>query len=190
MAVLSTLLSCCCINADQEPSDVEKHLITQYKDNPTTAEVADDVIAKLFAAEKNDIALQENLKSMVHTCSWYDNLAAAILAAIEQAIELEKEMGPAVKAAYEKAVAAVNEVKEWADAHPEMAAVVITLIALGVLAVMMPWLMAYLGFAEEGILKASWAARWQTTFRGFVPKGSLFSYLQKLGTKIGRKWHG
>ena len=62
-------------------------------------------------------------------------------------------MGPAMKAAYEKAVTAVNKVKEWADAHPEMTAVIITLIALGVLALMMPWLMAYLGFAEEGIIE-------------------------------------
>jgi hypothetical protein len=212
MAVLSTLSWCCCINADPEPSDVEKPLITrapsdaQYKDNPSAAEVADDIITKLFTAEKNDIALEANLRSMVHTYGWYDNLAAAILASMEQAIELGKEMGPAVKAAYEKAVVAVNKVKEWADAHPEMAAVIITLIALGVLAVMMPWLMAYLGFAEEGILEgesvgyfysglvdkfvASWAARWQATYCGFVPKGSLFSYLQSLGTKIGRNWHG
>jgi hypothetical protein len=87
-----------------------------------------------------------------------------------------------------------------------MAAVITTLIALGILAVMVPWVMAYLGFAEEGILEgelvtcfqgrfantfaASWAARWQSTYRGFVPKGSLFSYLQSLGTKIGRNWHG
>jgi hypothetical protein len=62
-------------------------------------------------------------------------------------------MGPAVKAAYEKAVAAVNKVKEWAEAHPEMTAVIITLIALGVLALMVPWLAASLGFAEEGIIE-------------------------------------
>lgn len=34
-----------------------------------------------------------------------------------------------------------------------MAAVLITLIALGILAIMMPWLVAWLGFAEEGIVK-------------------------------------
>jgi hypothetical protein len=31
--------------------------------------------------------------------------------------------------------------------------VLVTLIALGVLAIMMPWLMAWLGFAEEGIVE-------------------------------------
>ena len=27
----------------------------------------------------------------------------------------------------------------------------------------------------------TWAAAWQSTYRGLVPKGSLFSYFQKLG---------
>ena len=27
----------------------------------------------------------------------------------------------------------------------------------------------------------SWAARWQSIYRGLVPKGSLFSFLQRLG---------
>ncbi|KAF2235552.1 hypothetical protein EV356DRAFT_420729, partial [Viridothelium virens] len=160
-----------------------------YQDNKSEAEVAHDIIIKLFAAEKNDAALRADLQSTVHACGWYDGLAAAILSALEQAIKLNADMGSAMKDAYGKAAAAVNHITEWAEAHPEMAAVVVTLIALGVLALMMPWLMAYLGFTEEGILEASWAARWQTSYRGFVPKGSLFSYLQSLGTKIGRNWH-
>ncbi|KAM3070357.1 hypothetical protein ACMFMG_010188 [Clarireedia jacksonii] len=196
MAVLSTLMWCCCINADEEPSDIEKPLTTQayidipYMDEPNIEDVANGIVTKLFEAEKNDKALQADLQSKVHACGWYDKLAAAILAAMERAINIGKSMSPAVKAAYDKAVAGVNKVQEWADANPEMAAVITTLVALGVIAVMMPWLMGFLGFAEEGIIEASWAARWQATYRGFVPKGSLFSYLQSLGTKIGRNWHG
>jgi len=185
------LLGCCCIHTNQE-SSCEKHRPTNtdryapYKDDPSKTEVANEIILKLFAAEKNDSTLQADLRSMVHAYGWYDGLAAAILAALEEAIKLGVEMGPAVKAAHNKAVEAINEVKEWAEAHPEMTAVIITLIALGIIALMMPWLMAYLGFVEEGIIEASWAARWQAMYRGFVPKGSLFSYLQSLGTKIGR----
>jgi uncharacterized membrane protein YadS len=67
-------------------------------------------------------------------------------------------MGVVVKAAYEKAVVAVNKVKEWAEAHPEETAIIITLIALGVLALMMPWLMGYLGFAEEGIIEGKFTS--------------------------------
>jgi len=159
MAVLSKLLGFCCIHPDQEPFFSEKSLTTNtdnyipYKDSPNKAELANEIIAKLFAAQKNDAILQADLRSTIHAYGFYDGLAAAILAGLEKAIKLGEEMGPAVKAAYEKAVAAVNEVNEWAEAHPEMAAVIITLIALGVLALMIPWLMAYLGFAEEGIIE-------------------------------------
>ena len=31
----------------------------------------------------------------------------------------------------------------------------------------------------------SWAARWQATYKGWVPKGSLLSFFQRLGAK---KW--
>ena len=67
MAVLSKLLGCCCIHTDQELSFSEKRLTTNtdsyipYKDNPSKAELADDIIAKLFAAEKNDAVLQADL---------------------------------------------------------------------------------------------------------------------------------
>ncbi|KAI9713214.1 MAG: hypothetical protein M1820_001200 [Bogoriella megaspora] len=194
MAVLSTLRRLCCGRADPEPSNSEKSQLSSteyvpYRDK-TKPEVAKDITAKLFSAEKNDAALQADLQSAIHAYGWYDGLAVAILTALEQAFKVGKDKGPAIKTAYEKAVSALHEVKEWAEEHPEMTAVIITLIALGVLALMMPWLMAYLGFAEEGIVEASWAARWQATYRGFVPKSSLFSYLQSLGTKIGRNWQG
>jgi len=80
MAVLSRLLSYCCIQRDQEPSFTDKSL--------SKAGLADEIVAKLFAAQKNDAAI-------------------------------------------------------------------ITLIALGVVALMVPWLMAYLGFAEEGIIEGN-----------------------------------
>lgn len=35
----------------------------------------------------------------------------------------------------------------------------------------------------------SWAAAWQARYAGLVPKGSLFSFLQRLGMTYGR-WGG
>ena len=35
----------------------------------------------------------------------------------------------------------------------------------------------------------SWAARWQATYMGLVPKGSLFSFFQRLGMTKWR-WVG
>ncbi len=49
----------------------------------------------------------------------------------------------------------------------------------------MPWALEILGFDEPGPLKDRLAAAWQRTDADYVPKGSLFSYFQRLGMK----WH-
>jgi len=159
MIALSKLLPCCCIRSNHSSRLPEKHLNTNaghyptYQDHPNRAEVADEIVAKLFAARNNDAILEADLQFTIHTCGWYYGLAAAVLAALENTIRLGNEMGPAMKSAYEKAIAGVSRVDEWATDHPEMAAVLVTLIALGVLAIMTPWLMVWLGFAEEGIVE-------------------------------------
>lgn len=121
--------------------------------NHPPSDLAQEFTTKLLAANSNDAALQADLRSTFQTYNWSSTLAAAILSALENAITAGKTMGPAMKSAYEDAVTAVRRVKAWADAHPEMAAVVVTFIALGILAVMVPWVVGYLGFAEEGIVQ-------------------------------------
>ncbi len=160
MADLSKCLTLCCLQPDEpEPNADEKVPLlssssngTMHAGNPTKGELADEIVAKLFAAKRNDEVLQADLHSAVHAYGLYDGIAAAILEGLKQAIELGKEMGPVMKDAYEKAVAALNKVKEWADENPEMASVIITLMALGVMAVIFPWILTYLGFAESGII--------------------------------------
>jgi hypothetical protein len=159
MVVFSKLLSCCCIRSDQLSGYSEKHLLTDsghyptYRDSPSKSDLADQIVAKLLAADRNDAILKADLQSTIHTYGWYDGLAAAVLSALEKAIRLGEEMKPAMKSAYEKAIAGINMVEDWAGEHPEMAAVLVTLIALGVLAIMTPWLITWLGFAEEGIVE-------------------------------------
>jgi hypothetical protein len=165
MAAFSKLLSYCCVGSDHTFRLSEKHLATDpghyaaYQDQPSKAELADQIVAKLVAAKKNDAILKADLQSTIHTYGWYDGLAAAVLAALENTIRLGEGMGLAMKSAYEKAVAGVSSVEEWAGEHPEMAVVIVTLIALGVLAIMMPWLMAWLGFADEGIVEGKLTAQ-------------------------------
>ena len=165
MAVISKLLSYCCGGANRTPEVSEKHPAVDpghyaaYQDHPSKVEVADQIVAKLFAAGENDAVLRAELQSTIHSYGWRDGLAAGVLAALENAIKLGEKMGPAMKAAYDKAAAAVYKVGDWTGEHPEMAAVIVTLIALGVLAIMMPWLMAWLGFAEEGIIEGKFTAQ-------------------------------
>ncbi|KAF1829473.1 hypothetical protein BDW02DRAFT_509881, partial [Decorospora gaudefroyi] len=63
--------------------------------------------------------------------------------------------------------------------HPIMC----SMIALGVLAVIAPWVLPELGFGELGPVEGTFASWWQSNYGGLVPKGSLFSFLQRLGMK-------
>ncbi|KAI9685654.1 MAG: hypothetical protein M1822_004214 [Bathelium mastoideum] len=159
MAMLSNLFGCFCLWADPEPSDLaENHTLNNtkngpYQDGANEAEIAHDIVAKLFAAQKHDVILKADLQTTIRARGWYESLAAAVLATLVRAIELKAEMGPAMKDAYGKASTAISQNKEWAGKHPKMTEVIITLIALGILALMMPWLMVYLGFTEDGIFK-------------------------------------
>ena len=70
---------------------------------------------------------------------------------------------------------------EFTKNHPIYA----TLIALGILAILVPSALEILGFSELGPIKGSFTAAWQSRYTGYVPKGSLFSYFQRLGIR----WH-
>jgi len=83
-------------------------------------------------------------------------------------------MGKAMKEASGKAI---DEAVDLAHEHPYFCA----LVAVGVLAILMPWLLEALGFAELGPIEGSFAAWWQSTYRGYVTQKSLFSFFQRLG---------
>jgi hypothetical protein len=51
--------------------------------------------------------------------------------------------------------------------------------------VIAPWVIEALGFAELGPVEGTFASWWQSTYGGLVPKGSLFSFFQRLGMV----WH-
>ncbi|KAK3064935.1 hypothetical protein LTS18_002097, partial [Coniosporium uncinatum] len=159
MAAFTKLIPCCCIRPRHPSRPCEKHLGTDpghfaiYQDNSSKSDLAEQIVAKLLSTDKNDASLKADIQSTVHIYGWYDGLAAAVLAAVEKAIRLREEIGPAMKAAFEKAVAGINMVEERVGEHPEMTALLVTFIALGILAVMTLWLVTWQGFAEEGIVE-------------------------------------
>lgn len=133
--------------------------------------------------------------------------AQCLLEALVDAINKGKPMSDAMKKAFEKAsVAARQFVRE----HPVLARVFVTIVALGVLALLVPWVIKALGFGILGPVKGkfpllsvfhsfgarrlranmslagSFAANLQSTFPN-VPAGSWFSFFQKLGMKWGSK---
>ncbi|GME54599.1 hypothetical protein C8Q74DRAFT_726388 [Neofusicoccum parvum] len=138
--------------------------------------VAQDFVDTLLTAERKDKDLEEKLDSVVGTSgwNWKEGFAKAVLNKLEQAIKIGAQMSGTMKEALEKATGAASE---FARDHP----VYFTLIALGVLVILTPWVIEALGFGELGPIEGSFAAAWQRSFAGYVPKGALWTYFQRLG---------
>nr|XP_036589799.1 uncharacterized protein CTRU02_00553 [Colletotrichum truncatum]KAF6801804.1 hypothetical protein CTRU02_00553 [Colletotrichum truncatum] len=140
-------------------------------------DAASEFIDILRTAEKSGKDLQRRLKNIVTTTSWTESLAELILNGVETLVRNGETIGQIVKDAIDKAYELAHELFEFAREHP----VLVTIVAIGVLAIISPWVLEVLGFGEFGPIAGSFAARWQSLYAGFVPKGSLFSFLQELG---------
>ncbi|KAK1829432.1 hypothetical protein QBC39DRAFT_263136 [Podospora conica] len=157
--------------------------------------LAAELLALLIRADKPGKALIQRLHDTATTQgrSWSEWLAERVLHGLEETLKGSHEKwGDALADAYARAVAAVEEkfaeLWEYAKEHPKevAAGVVLTLVAIAVLALLTPWVLELLGFAAEGPLAGSFAAWWQAMYRGLVPRGSLFSLLQRLGMVWGK----
>lgn len=122
--------------------------------------------------------------------SW-EGVAVLLLNGIKLLIQNGIVLSEAMKRAYDHA----NENYHiWKAENPEYARIVeigaevaLTVIALAVLAELLPWAIEALGFEALGPRLGSWAARWQSTYGGATPGGSIFTYLQRMGMKWGIK---
>ena len=84
---------------------------------------------------------------LVHTEGSYDGLAKPILHHVQAALKSQKAMGKAMKEAFDKAQKGAEEfVKE----HPVLATAIITVVALSIIAALLPWVIDALGFAARG----------------------------------------
>jgi hypothetical protein len=109
----------------------------------TTQELTTEVLNTLYKAEKKGRTLKQDLQDIVSDYGWTENLATAILNGLESALKAGAPMGQAMKEAFEKAT---KEAADFAHDHP----VFCTLIALGILAILVPWAVVALGFGELG----------------------------------------
>lgn len=191
----------CCFpgRLDDEPYtyDEKSSLISAKRAPRTESEIATDVVNALQNAEKHGKTLENTLDGFVKECNWTQYLAEIILAklvpVVEAFIKGATKISQVLKEAVERAVL---EAYDFAKEHP----VYCTIIALGVLCLLWPVVLDALGFGEAGIIegkhesevpkqldeeangsnKGSLAARWQSLYPE-VPKGSVFSFLQRLG---------
>lgn len=166
-------------------------------DDPNTQDTAISILSVLYNAEKPGQCLERAVNDLVGSYGWTESLAEAILNQLQHALKQAIPMGQAMKDAFDKSMdAAIG----FAHDHP----VFCTLIALGILVLLAPWVIEVLGFGELGPIEGTssrrrvvnshvgpntcvvwylgtFAALWQARYAGYVPKGSLFAFLQRLG---------
>ncbi|GAB1316387.1 hypothetical protein MFIFM68171_06597 [Madurella fahalii] len=210
-----SLLSCLCCSPESPghsyPRPAEPYRYTVIDEKPpvhpapsarpaTISKSADDVdktaaevIAILCRAEKAGPGLVRRLDDAVGAEGWSDWLAERVLHALEQTLKQtgRETWGEALSDAYDGAVAVAQELFSdlvaYVKEHPfEIAAsVLLSLVAFGVLARLMPWVLELLGFGIEGPIEGTFASWFQATYGGYVPKGSIMSFLQRLGMTWG-----
>lgn len=141
----------------------------------SSTSVASDIVTKILEAETR-CSLKKELDEVICINGWSDTIAKATLDGLQSAIEHGTEMAQAATNALAQSKEAAAS---FATDHPVYA----TLIALGVLALLMPWVLEILGFGELGPIEGSFTAAWQRTYARYVPKETLFGYFQRLGMK-------
>ena len=119
--------------------------IDNTRTQPSTNEntIATDVLKALFNAEKGGQDLKKSVQDIVGEYGWTENIAEAILYGLADALKKGAKTSQVLKEAYDKAV---SEATEFACDHP----IFCTVIALGILVALMPWVLEALGFAELG----------------------------------------
>jgi hypothetical protein len=186
---------------EEQPALDFPHEKTQHPQ--TTQSLAGEVLSTLYKADINDEHLSQRLQDVVRETGWYESLAASVLNGLENALKAGASMNEAMKDAYDKGAHVVGKVWGFVEDHP----VFFTLLALAILVILVPWAVEALGFGELGpiggmsvvvyaegdkyphalyLLVGTFAARWQATYSGYVPAGSLFSFFQRLGMRWGR----
>ncbi|GKT44821.1 uncharacterized protein ColSpa_05002 [Colletotrichum spaethianum] len=157
----------------QQPTIAEKQagIIT---DQPlrSAQDAASEFIDVLRTAEKDGKDLERRLKNIVTINSWTEELAKYILQGVEALVQHRDTIGQVVREAMDKATDAAESSFEFAKDHP----VFVTIIALGILVIIAPWVLEALGFGEPGPVA------------GYVPKRSLFSFFQRLGMVWNEHW--
>ncbi|KAL8423886.1 hypothetical protein RB596_003924 [Gaeumannomyces avenae] len=167
---------------DPRPKLSEKAQAQAPDDVRSADEVSDEVVELLRTAEKNGPSLQSRVRGAVGARGWTENVARAVVSRLETVIkEGRDKVGQALAEVIDRAEEAAKAAFEFSKENPYLVAGFATIVAIGVLVLVAPWAVEALGFARLGPVANSFASWWQSTYAGFVPKGSLFSFFQRLG---------
>jgi hypothetical protein len=129
----------------------EKLALLAAAQDPHKAElIANDIADTILQTDIDGPALQMKLDSMVGTYGWTENIAKRVLDTLSHALqEGHEKLGPTIRDAYHKACEVAKSIEGFVIEHP----VFCTVVALGVLALVAPEILGWLGFAEQGIVE-------------------------------------
>lgn len=134
----------------QSPSEKKQTIIPN--DSRIANEIADEVIQALLRAEKGGEHLRRTLDNIVGASGWTEKIAEWTLAKLEQALKETSKLGPALKLAYDKTLETAYAIEGFVKEHP----VFCTVIALGVLVILAPWVIEALGFGVLGPVEGTY----------------------------------
>lgn len=167
MDCLSSLLFCIPGQGDtvqQHNAAPSEKTIIANQPVPYSDDAAGQFVETLRTAEKPDKELENRLKQIVSASGWTENLAQSILHGLEKLLKDGAATSSAMAEAIEKAT---NTAEEFAKADPYYTALIAagTLIALGVLIMLAPWVLEALGFTANGprLGKSTQCSRSSTT---------------------------
>jgi hypothetical protein len=148
IARLQAILACLtCNQVGDAPYPDEKLALLTAEEPHRTAQIGNDVVETLLLTKLSGPALHMQLDSIVGTYGWKENIAKWVLEKLSRALEEGHEkLGPTIRDAYHKAVEVAMSIEGFVVEHP----VFCTIIALGVLALLSPWVLGALGFGELG----------------------------------------
>jgi hypothetical protein len=144
----------CLTCGDIEPKVIiypeEKAALLSTHDARPAADIAEDVVATLLHTSLVGPALRMQLESIVGAYGWRENVARWVLEKLMRALDCaddaREKLGPVINNAYHSAWEVANSIEGFVIEHPIMCSI----IALGVLAIIAPWVLEALGFAESG----------------------------------------
>ena len=104
-------------------------------------------MSAMLDADKIGPSLDASIQSIVHAAGgWSEYLAKKILAALEAVLKAGKQLSAAMQEAYDKAYDAFQKTEGFAADHPMATEVLCTVIALGILVVLAPYVVELLGY--------------------------------------------
>lgn len=114
-------------------------------------DIAREVIQIILTAEKRGSDLRSRIEDTVDIEGWTEGIAKAILAKLKQVIDAGwKDMGSVMQDAIDSASNSAQDIFQFAADHPEATSIFCTLVALGVLILIAPWVVEALGFSQLG----------------------------------------